>query len=236
MSPTRARALRWERRPDERPQELLDAAMTVFAEKGYRNTRLEEIAEAAGVTKGTIYHYFDTKEALLVRALEHHHDQVFGRLEELLHGVNGPASARIRLLIEKGFTVRDPERRKVFALLLQGLAHEVPKAYRQWLASGPVAGWNLLARLIDEGKRSGEFRRDVDSNSVARLLISGLLLQIVWQQYAPGVPGLAVDEAHLLHSATEFFLHGLRAGPAPARGTRAPRRSARPARDTPGAA
>jgi AcrR family transcriptional regulator len=53
-----AKVLRWERRPDARPQELLDAALSVFAERGYRNTRLEEVAEAAGVTKGTIYHYF----------------------------------------------------------------------------------------------------------------------------------------------------------------------------------
>lgn len=209
------RALRWERRPDERPRELLDAAMTMFAEKGYRNTRLEEIAEAAGVTKGTIYHYFSTKEDLLLRAIEQHHERVFGRLEEELREVEGPPSARIRVLVQKGFGGSDAARRRVLALLVQGIAHEVPDAYRQWLASGPVQGWKLLARLIEEGKRAGEFRVDVDSEVAARLLISGLLLQTVWQQHAPGVRGLAIGEERLLDGATEIFLAGLRASPSP---------------------
>ena len=113
------RALRWERRPEERPQELLDAAMAVFAEKGYRNTRLDEIAEAAGVTKGTIYHYFSTKEELLLRAIEHHHERVFGRLDDELREVAGPPSARIRVFVRKGFASVDPARRRVLALLLQ---------------------------------------------------------------------------------------------------------------------
>jgi AcrR family transcriptional regulator len=217
------RVLRWERRPDERPSELLDAAMTVFAEKGYRNTRLEEIAAAAGVTKGTIYHYFDTKEELLLRAIERHHERVFGRLEADLRNVPGPASARIRLLVHEGFGARDSDQQKVLALLLQGIAHEVPAAYRQWLSTGPVAGTKLLASLIEQGKRSGEFRRDVDSDVAARLLISGLLLQIVWQHHSTGVRGLAIDEHRLLESATEFFLHGLgRARRAPRPGRHAP--------------
>lgn len=204
------RALRWERRPDARPQELLEAAMTVFAEKGYRNTRLEEIAEAAGVTKGTIYHYFATKEELLLRAIEHHHALVFGRLDEELRGASGPASERIRLFVRRGFGYGDPARRRVTALLVLGIAQEVPDAYRQWLASGPVEGWKLLARLIDEGKRAGEFRAEVDAEVAARMLISGLLLQTVWQQHASGVRGLAISERRLLDEATELFLSGLR--------------------------
>lgn len=212
-----ARVLRWARRPDDRPQELLDAAMTVFAEKGYRNTRLEEIAEAAGVTKGTIYHYFDTKEELLRRAIEHHHERVFGGLDRELRDVQGPASARIRALVRKGFAAGDPARRKVLALLLQGIAHEVPEAYHQWLVSGPVEGWRLLAALIEEGKEAGEFRPDVDSEVAARLLISGLLLQTVWQQHAGGVHALGIAEDRLLDEATELFLQGLRAAPGPRR-------------------
>ena len=203
-------ALRWERRPDARPQELLEAAMAVFAEKGYRNTRLEEIAEAAGVTKGTIYHYFATKEELLLRAIEHHHERIFGRLDEELRGATGPASERIRLFVRRGFGDTDPARRRVLTLLLQGIAHEVPEAYRQWLASGPVEGWKLLARLIDEGKRAGEFRDDADAEVAARMLISGLLLQTVWQQHASGVRGMAISERRLLDEATELSLAGLR--------------------------
>ena len=62
---------RWQRRPDERPDEILDAALEVFGAQGFAGARLEDIARQAGVSKGTLYLYFDSKEALfraMVRA------------------------------------------------------------------------------------------------------------------------------------------------------------------------
>ena len=81
MTGVRAKGARWTRRPDERPQELLEAALHVFATQGYRTTRLEQVAAAAGVTKGAVYHYFSNKEDLLLRALELYQERAFGRLE-----------------------------------------------------------------------------------------------------------------------------------------------------------
>jgi AcrR family transcriptional regulator len=59
------RPARWRRRREARPQELLEAALSVFAEKGFTAARLDEIAARAGVSKGTLYLYFPSKEALL---------------------------------------------------------------------------------------------------------------------------------------------------------------------------
>jgi AcrR family transcriptional regulator len=205
-----ARALRWERRPDERPQELLDAALAVFAERGYRNARIDDVAEAAGVTKGAVYHHFANKEQLLSRAIEHYLATAFGDLDALLRGESGPASVRIRMLLRRGFGSADPKRRRVLALLLQDLRHDVPRAYRQWLAGGPMKGWQLLAELIEEGKTNGEFRPDVDAESAARVTIAGLMAQLVWQQLAGEVPGLAIDEDRLIDSTIDLLLHGLR--------------------------
>src|ERR1700675_1629960 len=55
---------RWTRRKQARPSEILDAALKVFAEKGYAGARMDDIAKRAGVTKGTIYLYFENKEAV----------------------------------------------------------------------------------------------------------------------------------------------------------------------------
>src|SRR5512142_2651853 len=55
---------RWQRRKDARPAEILDAALAVFAQKGFAATKLDDIAAKAGITKGTIYLYFDSKQAL----------------------------------------------------------------------------------------------------------------------------------------------------------------------------
>ena len=90
------------------------------------------------------------------------------------------------------------ERLAVVTLLLQGLAHEAPEAYRRWLAGGPAAAARLLANLIREGQARGEFRPDADGDAAARLLVSGLLQQTVWQQHADHVPGLTVAQDRLV--------------------------------------
>src|SRR5262252_8704646 len=55
---------RWERRKDARPAELLAAALDLFVERGYAATRLDDVARRAGVSKGTVYLYFSSKEEL----------------------------------------------------------------------------------------------------------------------------------------------------------------------------
>ncbi len=205
-----ARVLRWERRPDERPSELLEAALRTFAERGYASTRLEDIAAAVGVTKGTIYHYFATKEELLVRAIEHYHDQAFLPLQQVLGARRGPVSATIRLFLRRAFGRLDPARLSVLTLLVQGVASEVPHAYHRWLETGPVRGWEILAQLIEEGKATGEFRADADSEVAARITISGLILQFAWQRFADGVPRVSIDADQLIDSTAELLLHGLK--------------------------
>ena len=95
-------------------------------------------------------------------------------------------------------------------LLLQGIAHEAPEAFRRWLAGGPTASTRLIATLVREGQTRGEFRPDADADVAARMLVSGLLQQTVWQQYAESVPGVGVAQERLVDSALELFLHGLR--------------------------
>ena len=204
------KALRWERRPDDRPKEILDAALKVFAERGYRNTRLEDIGEAAGVTKGAIYHYFANKEELLLRAIEHRREEALGHIEDVLRDKRAPVSTRLRLVVRRWFGSLSEERLAVVTLLVQGIAHEAPDAFRRWLAGGPAASARLIASLVREGQARGEFRADADADVAARMLISGLLQQTVWQQYVTDVPDLAVSQDRLVDSALELFLHSMR--------------------------
>ena len=216
------------RRPDERPFELLEAALHVFAARGYRNTRLEEVAAAAGVTKGAVYHYFADKEQLLLRALEQHQERALGRLTDVLRGRSGPASERLRLVLRAAFGGEDPARDDLLALL-QGIAHETPAIYRHWVASGPVKGWRLVASLIEEGKSSGEFRRDADSEVAARVVLTGLLGQVILQRHADRVPAVRIDADRLIDASVDLLLAGLRPG-----SVRVRRPRARAARGGPG--
>lgn len=209
MPTKKPKPLRWERRPEDRPQELLEAALRVFAAHGYRNTRLDEVAAAAGVTKGALYHYFSNKEELLRRALDAHQERAFGRLEQALRDERGSAAARLTVLLRRAFGGNDPARVDVL-LLLQGTANEAPEVYRRWLASAPIKGWKLIARIIDEGRASGEFRDDVDAEVVARVMLTGLMGQVMWQRHAGAVSALRIDQDRLVDAAIEFMLAALR--------------------------
>ena len=198
--------LRWKRRPEERPKELLEAALNVFAERGYRSTRLDDVAEAAGVTKGAIYHYFDTKEELLLSVIDHYQTLAFGRVEDVLQDERLSPSTRIQLLVRKIFLGGERRSRRLLALLIRGIAHEVPEVHARWLEQGPVRLWTLIAAIVEEGKTRGEFRREADADVASRLLVSGLMLQLMWRQHADAVPALEIDETRLIDAAVELFL------------------------------
>ena len=204
-----ARRPRRQRRPDERPNELLEAALAVFSERGFHEASLDDVAAAAGVTKGAIYHYFDTKAELLLQAIEQHQSQGYELLETSIPDATAPATVRIRALLRKAFTSNDDANRAIL-VMLQAAAREVPEIHARWLGHGPLKAWQLLAKIIEDGQESGEFRRDVDADIAARVVLSGVLLQVLWQKYAPGVPGLAVDRDRLIDSAADLLLAGLR--------------------------
>ncbi|HET9796752.1 MAG TPA: TetR/AcrR family transcriptional regulator [Gemmatimonadaceae bacterium] len=220
------KATQAERRSDDRMQALLDAALGVFARDGYRTATIDDVAAAAGVTKGAVYHYFDTKEALLLSVIERSHVLAFGRAEEALRDASLPASTRIRLLVRKVFSERSAgSSDRLLGLLVRSAAHEVPRAHERWLREGPARLWTLVARLVEEGKARGEFRADADGDVGARVLVSGLMLQLLWQQHAGAVPAIGVDTDRLIDSSVDLFLAGLRPAAPASRSPRARRRA-----------
>jgi TetR/AcrR family transcriptional regulator len=189
---------------------LLAAAFRVFAARGYRATRLEDVADAAGVTKGAIYHYFHSKEDLLRRAVQSRHRSMFADIETALEREQAPAAARIRFVLRKVWLHwMEPDWGQAFRLLLGELSIEFPALFRMWAEEGPVHGWALVRRLIEEGVAGGEFRVDVDAEVAARLVVSGLMLQAALQVHL-GLAELApCDADRIFDSAVELFLHGL---------------------------
>lgn len=77
------RAPKWTRRPDQRPDQIMEAALEVFADKGYAGATMDEVAHSAGVTKGTIYLYFTSKEALFLSSIRRELETLLALLPEV---------------------------------------------------------------------------------------------------------------------------------------------------------
>lgn len=192
------------------PTALLDAAFHAFAERGYRATRLEAVAEAAGMTKGAIYYHFAGKEDLLRRALKDRHRTIFEQIETALRRERAPAAAKIRFLMRKVWQHwMEPGWGHVVRLMVGEVSVELPTLFRTWAQEGPVYGWSLLRDLIESGIRAGEFRSDVDPDVAARVFFSGLMMQASLHVHL-GLDEIdPCDPDRLLDSALDVFLHGL---------------------------
>ncbi len=92
----RPRSPRWRRRKDARPEEIVAAALDVFVERGFAATKLADVARRAGVTKGTIYLYFENKEALFKAVVRETIVPVIAKGEALVQALTAPHGERAR--------------------------------------------------------------------------------------------------------------------------------------------
>jgi|SRR5581483_613747 len=201
---------RWRRRPDDRPQALMASALKLLLRDGYRRVRLEEVAEDAGVSKATVYHYFANKDDLLTRTIASRLAEKQSDIERRLAQAGGSAAARLRLFLHSFWAMSlTPQAGLWQRLLASELVTEAPDVFVVW-ARGLIQRWRYVERLIKEGQRSGEFRRTADAGVAARLIVSALSHQALFHVHF-GLRRLApCDLDRLFESAMEQLLHGLR--------------------------
>ena len=90
------------KKPEERRQEIVTAARELFEQQQYDKTTMKDVMDALGIAKGTIYHYFKSKEELLEAVIEQTVDEYIAGLQEILDGTEGNALDRMRVLITAG--------------------------------------------------------------------------------------------------------------------------------------
>lgn len=201
------------RRKDTRPAELLDAALEVFAEKGFAAARMEDIAARAGAAKGTIYLYFPSKEAVFEALVRSAVIPNLERAEALALAHEGPVEALLRRLAQVLEEVIRDSRLVVLPRLLIGELYKFPELARFYRREVIERGFRLIARVHRQGVERGEFREQ-DSEAVARLVVAPILLLTIWRTvFAPHEPE-PFDPKPVLDAHVDTLLNGLRAAPA----------------------
>lgn len=164
------------RKRQRRVHEMLRVAAQVLSEKGYYETSLEEIAERLDLAKASLYHYFDSKEALLTAALAQVAEDAIRRLTAIA-GEPAPAPDRLRRLIIEQLqiiTVEYPELSRLF------LAHlEWPAAVRERITDWHAAHDAIFRDVIAEGVKAGELA-DIDVSLVRHNLTGALNFVPFW--------------------------------------------------------
>jgi AcrR family transcriptional regulator len=165
---------RWRRRADARPGEILDAAVEVFVENGFAATRMEQIAQRAGVTKGTVYLYYAGKEELFRAVVQDTVLPVLAEGERFVAEWQGSSRDLFAAMIHRWWTgIQEP--RFACLKLITAEASKFPEAARYYVDEVVHRGRRLFESVLRRGIDSGEFRADLDLAAAGRLAVAPLL-------------------------------------------------------------
>jgi AcrR family transcriptional regulator len=202
-----AAAPRWRRRAADRPREILDAALTVFVTKGFAATRLDDVAAAAGISKGLLYRYFDNKAELFKELIR---QTLVASIRDVgdRAQASGSARAALDMFLHQLAAIAEDARRSAIPKLVVSESGSFPELAEFYLAEVIGPGLRQLAGVIRRGVDSGEFRA-VDPDMAARSIIAPLLLLTIWRHtFARFVPE-PLDPAALIRQHRDILLHGL---------------------------
>ncbi|TVO60292.1 TetR/AcrR family transcriptional regulator [Denitromonas ohlonensis] len=201
------------RRKEARPQELTAAALSLFVEKGFSATRLDEVAARAGVSKGTLYLYFDSKEALFLAVIR---EGIVPIIEEGRKLLVAHADDPVRMLREYLFgwwaLFGDTELGGV-PKLMTSEAQNFPEVAQYYVREVIQPGKALMREVLDRGVAKGVFRQ-TNSELVTHILMAPLLHLALWRHsFAVCCQVPDMDPAAYLESFFDLVLKGLAVTP-----------------------
>jgi AcrR family transcriptional regulator len=169
---------RFERRKDARPGEILEAALDLFVEKGFAATRLEDVAQRAGVSKGTVYLYFDGKEDLFKAVIRSGMVRAIEEAERRVATYPGSAADLLRELYIAWWQNIGGTKLAGIPKLMISEAQNFPELARFYYEEVIQRGSQLFAQTIERGIERGEFRR-VNVDHTVRAMVSPLIMRAI---------------------------------------------------------
>ena len=158
-------------RDPDKPQQIVEAAIRVFARNGYYNSRVSDIAREAGIASGTIYLYFKTKEDILVTLFRDKMAAFVTQLRREIAGEPDPV-AKIRRLVGVHFSVL--EQSPALAEVVQVELRQGHKFFRGASAHEVSAYFELIGSILKEGVAAGRFRADLPVKVATKMLFGAM--------------------------------------------------------------
>ncbi|HZU51032.1 MAG TPA: TetR/AcrR family transcriptional regulator [Sphingomicrobium sp.] len=199
---------KWLRRSEDRPREICAAALEVFAENGFAAARVDEIARRAGVSKGTLYLYFNDKEDLFRAVVR---DAIAPNVQAIT-AASSSWDARfsdfVRLFLS-GFAERESRLPLgAVAKIVIGESRNFPELARVWHNEVASKALDALAQVIERAQKRGEVREG-DARLFAFSLLGPMVVGALWRATLVPVGGTEVDLTSLAKQHAETVLAGL---------------------------
>jgi AcrR family transcriptional regulator len=193
-------------KPRRRDIEVIDVAANIFYERGYASATVQDVADALGMLKGSLYYYIDSKQDLLYRLMVDIHDGVDQMLAEVKDAPDLSAADRLELYVRRAveYNARNLKKISVYYHDIDQLTGPLQKE----ILARRRAHDDYVTKLIRQAQTDG----DVDPDLDAKLLSNCVFATIIWM-YRWYKPGRGVSVEQLTDTSARFVRYGLRGEP-----------------------
>jgi len=197
-----------QRRKDARPHELLEAALALFVEKGFAATRAEEVAQRAGVSKGTLYLYYPSKEELLKAVIAHYLSARIAATADEVSRIDGPMAPVLReMLVDWWQQTYASPASGTFKLIISEVRN-FPEIAEFYVREVIEPGHQLVGTVLRRGVASGEFRA-VDIESAVHSLLLPMVMLCTHKHALGACTQHSIDAEKFIADHVELVLSGL---------------------------
>ena len=185
--------------------QIIEAAVKVFAKKGFYNAKVSEIAREAGVADGTIYLYFKNKDDILISLFEEKMQMLILRVEEAISEVDDPLDQVRAFVAQHLFMI---EEHKHLAEVMQIELRQSSKFMRRYVPVKFLEYLDIVGKIIEDGKTAGVIRPDV-MPAIAKRALFGALDEMLLYWVLAKKPKYSLEES--VEQISHLFIDGLRA-------------------------
>lgn len=197
------------RRKEARPAELMAAALALFVEKGFSATRLDDVAARAGVSKGTLYLYFDNKDALFKAVIQEGILPVVAENEQIAARHSGSSFDLLEKLLDNWWGKIGLTGFAGIPKLMVAEARNFPEVAQFYYENVIRRGRALVGAALERGMASGEFRR-MEVETTIDVVIAPILMLLIWRFSLANCQNDRDDSRLYLQIHTDILRQGLR--------------------------
>jgi len=203
-----------ERRKEARPGELLEAALDLFVEKGFSAARVDEVAARAGVSKGTLFLYFQSKEDLFKAVVRENIANQFPTWQEEFKAFEGSSADMLRYALISWWERIGKTRASGITKLVMSEAQNFPEIATFYQEEVIQPGNALIRRILARGVDSGEFR-NLDLEQAVHIIVAPMIFLMMWKHSMGACAASAhiVNPEQFIHMQVDLLLHGMVATP-----------------------
>jgi AcrR family transcriptional regulator len=199
---------KWRRRKDERPRDIVAAALDVFAEKGFAGAKMDEIARRAGVSKGTLYLYFGTKEDVFRAVVR---EVVVPNVETVratILAADLPFPTLIRTFLPRLAEIVTRVPIGAVAKMVVGESRNFPELAKVWHDDVVQKAVGVISELIEHAQARGEVRPG-NPRIHAFSIVGPMMLGVLWRETFTPIGGADPDLPEIARQHAETVLGGL---------------------------